>query len=466
MRGSTRSILCTTLRHGHGTTPGPGTHTRVVDCDKRAARHTGGHPFYQRLNQVLDRHAFDAFVEAQCAPFYATIGRPSLTPETYFRLLLIGYFEGLDSERGIAWRTADSLALRGFLGLGFDEAPPEHSTISRTRRLIDVETHRAVFTWMLQVLATADLIKGNTIGIDATTLEANAALRSIVRRDSSETYQEFLTRLAQASGIETPTRADLARLDRTRPKKGCNTDWQHPHDPDARITKMKDGRTHLAHKAEHAIDMETGAIVGVTVQGADQGDTTTITETLTAAAEDLEAVATVTDDDTGVIKEVIADKGYHSNQVLTDLAALDLRSYIAEPDRGRRHWTQNAAARDAVYANRRRIRGTRGVALLRRRSEHLERPNAHLYDTGGMRRTHLRGHANILKRLLAHTGAFNVGLLIRTLIGVGTPRGLQGRVVAVLALVGALWTRLIDVWCHFDTPLIDHTSVCPMQDRF
>ena len=428
---------------------------------------TGGHPFYQRLNQVLDRHAFDAFVEAQCAPFYATtIGRPSLTPGTYFRLLLVGYFEGIDSERGIAWRTADSLALRGFLGLGLAEAPPEHSTISRTRRLIDVETHRAVFTWILQVLATADLIKGNTIGIDATTLEANAALRSIVRRDSGDTYQEFLTRLAQASGIETPTRADLARLDRTRPQKGRNTDWEHPHDPDARITKMKDGRTHLAHKAEHAVDMETGALVGVTVQGADQGDTTTIAETLTAAAEDLEAVAAVTDADTGVINAVVADKGYHSNQVLTDLAALDLRSYIAEPDRGRRHWTKNAVARDAVYANRRRIRGTRGVAWLRRRSEYLERPNAHLYDTGGMRRTHLRGHANILKRLLVHTGAFNLGLLMRTLIGGGTPRGLQGRVAAVLTLVGALWTRLIDCWRPFDTPLVDHTFVCPMQDRF
>ena len=257
---------------------------------------TGGHPFYQRLNQVLDAHAFDEFVEAQCAPFYADdVGRPSLTPGMYFRLLLIGYFEGIDSERGIAWRTADSLALRGFLGLGLDEAPPEHSTISRTRRLIDLETHRAVFTWILQVLATADLVKGKTIGIDATTLEANAALRSIVRRDSGETYQEFLTRLAQASGIETPTRADLARLDRKRPKKGRNTDWRHPHDPDARITKMKDGRTHLAHKAEHAVDMETGAIVGVTVQGADQGDTTTIAETVTAAAEELEAVAAATD---------------------------------------------------------------------------------------------------------------------------------------------------------------------------
>ena len=201
----------------------------------------------------------------------------------------------IDSERGIAWRTADSLALRGFPGLGLEEVPPEHSTISRTRRLIDLETHRAVFTWVLQVLATADLVKGTTIGIDATTLEANAALRSIVRRDSGETYQEFLARLAQASGIDTPTRADLAR-----PKKGRNTDWQHPHDPDARITKMKDGRTHLAHKAEHAVDLETGAIVGVTVQGADQGDTTTLAETVTAAAEELEAVATATDEHTDV----------------------------------------------------------------------------------------------------------------------------------------------------------------------
>ena len=428
---------------------------------------TGGHPFYQRLNQVLDAHAFDAFVEAQCAPFYAdTVGRPSLTPGTYFRLLLIGYFEGIDSERGIAWRTADSLALRGFLGLGLDEGPPEHSTISRTRRLIDVETHRAVFTWILQVLATADLVKGKTIGIDATTLEANAALRSIVRRDSGETYQEFLTRLAQASGIETPTRADLARLDRTRPKKGRNKDWRHPHDPDARITKMKDGRTHLAHKAEHAVDMETGAIVGVTVQGADQGDTTTIAETVTAAAEELEAVATVTDEHTAVIDEVVADKGYHSNQVLVDLAALDLRTYIAEPDRGPRRWKKKVAARDAVYANRRRIRGARGLALLRRRSEYLERPNAHLYETGGMRRTHLRGHTNILKRLFVHVGGFNLGLFMRTLFGIGTPRSLQGRRAAVMAFAVALWTRLLDLWLDLRAPSVDDSSAFTPHHRF
>jgi transposase len=394
---------------------------------------TGGHPFYLRLNQVLDAHAFDEFVETQC-------------------LLLIGYFEGIDSERGIAWRTADSLALRGFLGLGLDEIPPEHSTISRTRRLIDLETHRSVFTWILQVLATADLVKGKTIGIDATTLEANAALRSIVRRDSGETYQEFLTRLAQASGIETPTRADLARLDRKRPKKGRNTDWRHPHDLDARITKTKDGRTHLAHKAEHAVDLDTGAIVGVTVQGADQGDTTTVAETLTAASEDLEGVAAVTDDHTAVIEEVVADKGYHSNQVLMDLAALDLRTYIAEPDRGRRRWRTNTEARDAVYANRRRIRGARGRALQRSRSERLERPNAHLYETGRMRRTHLRGHSNILKRLFIHIGGFNLGLFMRTFFGIGTPRGLQGHVATLVALAVALWTRVVDVVTNLGVP--------------
>ena len=247
-----------------------------------------------------------------------------------------------------------------------------------------------------------------------------------MRRDTGESYQDFLTKLAQASGIETPTRADLARIDRKRKKKGSNDDWTHPHDPDAKITKMKDGRTHLAHKAEHAVDLETGAIVGVTVQDADDGDTTTSIETLIEAAEQVEAVRP----DGDGIEEVVGDKGYHSNQSLVDLEAVGVRSYISEPDRGRRNWKKNPEARDAVYRNRRRIRGARGQRLLRLRGERLERPFAHLYETGGMRRVHLRGHTNILKRLLIHTGGFNLGLLMRQLIGVGTPRGLQGRLVA------------------------------------
>jgi transposase len=395
---------------------------------------TAAHPFYDRLNQILDDAGFDAHVEALCARFYApTMGRPGLAPGRYFRLLLVGYFEGLDAERAIAWRAADSFALRHFLGLELPDAPPDHSTISRTRRLIDLETHRAVFTWILQRLADAGLVKGQTIGIDATTLEANAALRSIVRRDTGDTYQEFLTQLAQASGIETPTREDLARIDRKRAKKGSNDDWTHPHDPDAKITKMKDHRTHLAHKAEHAVDLETGAVVAVTVQDADEGDTATSIETLIEAAEQIE---TVVPDSEGP-EEVVADKGYHSNQVMVDLEAVGIRSYISEPDRGRRTWKDNPEARDAVYRNRRRIRGARGKRLLRQRGERLERPFAHLYETGRMRRVHLRGHRNILKRVLLHAAALNLGLLMRTLVGVGTPRSLQGRIAACLC---SLWS--------------------------
>ena len=235
---------------------------------------SAGHPFYERLNRVLDDADFDTVVEAQCTLFYADgVGRPSLAPGRYVRPLLLGYFEGLDSESAIAWRAADSLSIRAFLDYEVHEAPPDHSTPSRTRRLIDVETHQAVFTWVLPRLADAHLIEGHTLGIDATTLEANAALRSIVRRDTGETYEAFLTRLAEASGVVTPTRAELARFDRKRKKKGSNDDWRHPHDPDAKITKMKDRRTHVAHKAEHAVDLETGAVLSVPVPDADDGDT-------------------------------------------------------------------------------------------------------------------------------------------------------------------------------------------------
>ena len=341
---------------------------------------SAGHPFYERLNRVLDEAGFDAFVEEQCAKFYADgVGRPSLALGRYFRMLLLGYFEGLGSERAIAWRAADSLSLRQFLDVALHDAPSDHSTVSRTRRRIDVETHLAVFTWVLQRLADAGLVKGKTVGIDATTLEANAALRSIVRRDTGESYESFLRRLAEASGIATPTRAELARFDRKPPKKGSNDDWRHPQDPDAKITKMKDGRTRLAHKAEHAVDLETGAVVDVTVQDADAGDTTTIVETLIIAAEQVEAVLP----DGAGLAEVVGDKGYHSNATLVALAELGLRSYVSEPARDRRHWRGKPEARAAVYGNRRRIQGARGQRLLRQRGEHLERPNAHTLRNRG-----------------------------------------------------------------------------------
>ena len=269
-----------------------------------------------------------------------------------------------------------------------------------------------------------------------------------MRRDTGDTYQAFLTKLAQASGIKTPTREELARIDRRRKNKGSNDDWTHPHDPDAKITKMKDGRTHLAHKAEHAVDLETGAVVAVTVQDADEGDPTTSHDTLIKAAEHIEAVVPGGDG----LAEVVGDKGYHSNQELVDLEAVGVRSCISEPNRGRRSWKGKREARDAVYRNRRRIGGARGKRLLRQRGERLERPFAHLYETGRMRRGHLRGHDNILKRVLLHAGALNLGLLMRQLVGIGTPRGLQGRAVALLrrlwslirlpeTLSDAIWTR-------------------------
>lgn len=389
-----------------------------------------GHPFYQRLNSILEKHGFDGYVEGICSRFYADImGRKSLPPGIYFRMLLVGYFERLDSERGIAWRCQDSFGLRTFLGCGIDEEPADHSTISRTRRLIDVETHQQVFQWVLAVLAKEGLLKGKTIGIDGTTLEANAALRSIVRRDTGESYRDFLKGLAKESGIETPTREDLARLDRKRSKKGSNDDWKSPHDPDAQITKMKDGRTHLSHKDEHAVDMETGAVVAVTVHGGAAADTATLPRTLAEADSNLAAVQEATQAQAPLneelIEEVVTDKGYHSNSTLVALKSEGLRTYVSEPDRGRRRWKDQEDAQVAVYGNRRRIRGARGRGLLRRRGEVLERPFAHYLDAGGMRRTHLRGNQNILKRLLIHVAGFNLGLVMRALLGMGTPKALS-----------------------------------------
>lgn len=385
---------------------------------------TPANVFYDRLNQILDEHKFDAKVERLCHKFYkkSPYGRPSMAPGVYFRSLLIGYFEGLDSERGIAWRTADSLSLRKFLGYALDEATPDHSTISRTRRLFWLETHKAVFRWVLTILNEEGLVSGRTVSIDATTLEANAALKSIVRRDNGQSYNDYLKELAKAAGMENPTREQLARLDRKRKKKGSNQEWMSPSDPDARITRMKDGRTHLAHKAEHAVDLTSGALLAVTLQPANDGDTTTIHKTLA------EAQTVAREINEAGVEELVADKGYHSGAVLKEMHDQEVRSYIPEPERGRRNWQGAGKAEEQkrTYQNRRRVRGDRNKRLQKLRSELTERSFAHMYETGGMRRVHLQGRSNILKRLLVHGAAFNLSLILRQVIGVGKPRRLQG----------------------------------------
>ncbi len=383
---------------------------------------TPAHPFYERLNQILAEHQFDPFVEGLCQPFYAEVlGRPSLEPGKYFRFLLLGYFEGIDSERGIAWRLADSFSLRAFVGYAQYELTADHSTLSRTRRLIDLETHSEVFQWVLTLLAKEGLIQGKTVGVDATTLEANAALRSIIRRDTKETYEEFLTRLAQASGSRRrPARIWPRWIARGRTRHPIKTGRIHTI-PTRRSPRCKDGSTHLAYKVEHAVDLgegAVGAVVAVTLMGADQGDTATLMPTLGQAAENLQAVAADAEAaaqmDAERVREAVTDKGYHSNGSLLDLDEANTRSYVPEPDRGERDWEGKEAERKAVYANRRRIRGVRGKRLLRRRGEYLERSFAHAYETGGMRRLHLRGQENILKRLLVHVSGFNAGRTERT----------------------------------------------------
>ena len=389
---------------------------------------TPGHPFYTKLNELLKTGKFDAFVETLSAGFYKDGGRPGIPAGVYFRMHLIGYFEGIDSERGIAWRCADSFSLRSFLDIPLHKTTPDHSSLSVIRRRFTKEVHEQVFTWIVELLAKHDLVNGKTVGVDTTTLEANAAMRSIVRRDTGESYNEFLTKLAKASGIETPTKEDLIALDKKRKGKGDNDEWSHPHDPDAKIAKMKDGSTHLAHKAEHAVDLKTGAVLGVTLQAANLGDTQTIAQTISEAAANLEAVAQNPETKDSIhsnwLSEVVNDKGYHSNDTLLTLKDHEIRTYTSEPARGQRNWKDKKEERDAVYANRRRIKGKRGKELLKKRGELVERSFAHCYETGAMRRTHLRGHENILKRLLIHVGGHNLSLILRKLIGYGSPREL------------------------------------------
>jgi transposase len=394
-----------------------------------------GNAFYDRLNKILGEHRFDRKVEALCRKFYkkSQYGRPSMAPGVYFRALLIGYFEGLDSERGIAWRVADSLSLRRFLGFALDEQTPDHSTISRARRLYWLETRKAVFKWVIGILTGEGLIQGQTIAIDATTLEANAAMRSIVRRDNGQGYNDYLIGLAKAAGIENPTREQLARMDRKRRKKGSNEEWKSPADPDARITKMKDGRTHLAHKAEHAVDLSSGALLAIMLEPANEGDTTTVHKTLAEAQSVSRQIHPLG------VEELVADKGYHSGEVLKTLHTGGVRSYLPEPARGKRNWEGKPVEQKRTYENRRRVHGSRGKRLQKIRSELTERTFAHMYETGAMRRVHLQGRKNILKRLLIHGAAFNLSLILRKVLGAGTPRGFGDLHTGLLAALKNAW---------------------------
>ena len=401
-----------------------------------------GHPFYDRLNRLLADADFDRFVEDLCAPHYAAdVGRPSLPPGTYFRMLFVGYFEGLDSQRGIAWRCADSASLRAFLGLPPTQPSPDHSTLSKVRDRLPQVVHERVFAHVLAIARGENLLRGKTVAVDATTLEANAAMRAIVRKDTGEDYKTYLRRLAAEAGMVNPTDDDLRRFDKGRKKKTSNREWASATDPDSKIARMKDGRTRLAYKAEHAVDLDSGLVVAAAIHPADAGDPATLVDSVLRAQVNLVRAGSEED-----VNEAVADKGYHKAEVLADCADAGFRTYIPEPKRGPRVWADKPASwRRATAANRRRMRGGRGKRLQKRRSELVERSFAHVCETGGGRRTWLRGREKVTKRYLIQVAAFNLGVVMRAVCGVGKPRMLQGAGRAVFAVVCGWWA-VVALW--------------------
>lgn len=397
-----------------------------------------GHPFYAALNRLLAEVGFDRFVEEMCTPYYAdNVGRPGIAPGVYFRMLLVGYFEGLGSQRGIAWRCSDSLSLREFLGLAPHQPSPDHSSLTVIRQRLPLEVHEQVFVKVLTIARERKLLRGKTVAVDSTTLEANAAMKGIVHKHSGEDWKKYLKRLAEEAGIVNPTEADLRRFDRGRRKRVSNQEWRSPTDPDARIAKLKDGRTRLAYKAEHVVDLESDLILAAPVTTATRSDPETLPESLITAQASLVMSGSETK-----ITAAVADKGYHKAETLAECEAWGIRTYIpARRERCRRRWADKPRAWEMAYrANARRVAGPHGKRLSRRRSEHSERSFAHGCETGGARRTWIRGLAEVGKRHLLAAAAHNLSVIMRALYGVGTARGLQGLAgAAAAASVAVLW---------------------------
>ncbi len=415
-----------------------------------------GHPFYRKLNELLAEAGFDRWIEGRCQRYYATEenrGQPSIPPGVYFRMLLVGYFEDIDSQRGIAWRCADSLSLRQFLGVPLHESTPDHSTLTNTRNRFPHEVFDEVFQFVLRIAANKKLLSGKTVGVDSTTLEANAAMKSIVRRDTGEDWKQYVTRLMREDGTieadQEPTDEDVRRYDKKRKnKRVSNEEWMSPNDPESRITQLKDGRTHAAYKAEHVVDLKSDLVLAAEIRKADEADTETLSDSVMEAQNNLNQAGSHTE-----IEEVVADKGYHAAHTLELCEALGLRTYIPEPRRKHRlRWTDKPAEyQHAVYANRCRIKRPKSKRWQRRRSELCERTFAHVCDTGGMRRSWVKGVVKLAKRYLIAVAAHNLGRILRTLFGVGKPKALQGAggltalvylLAVAVVLVGAdCWRR-------------------------
>lgn len=444
-----------------------------------------GHKFYEKLNELLKEADFDRRVEDLCAPYFEADdkpGRPSIVPGVYFRMLFVGYFEGIESERGLEWRCADSLSLRAFLGVQMNERVPDHSSLSRMRSRLEGEVYDEVFRLVLGIVEAKGLLRGKVAGVDSTYLRADASMKTIVRKDTGDNYAAYLKKLCEAQGIENPTAEDARRMDRKRPgKKTSNEEWESPTDADARIVRLKDGRTRLGYKAEHVVDLDTGAIVAAELYHADEADTATLRPSLEAARENVTVVrdeakteerrdddddeppAAGATDDVRETMEVVTDKGYHKVDLLLELRRTEYRTYIPVPEqKGNRSFVDKGGmlARDAFHDNRKRVGRKKGKTLLKLRGELIERTFALACETGAHRRLRLRGRDNARKRYIAHVAALNLGLVMRTLFGYGTPREMA-------AAIAAVWNMLVrfvlDLIVGFRRHLIG-TALLPAVD--
>ena len=436
------------------------------------------HRFYEKLNEILGQAGFDPFVEGLCESHFAEAGsqgRLSTPPGRYFRMLLVGYFEGIESERGICWRIEDSLSLKGFIGCAVHERTPDHSTLSRLRTRLPLRVYEQVFHFVMRVLNEKGLLQGRVAGVDSTYLRADASMKNIVRRGSGEGYKGYLKRLAKESGVKNPSDEDARRFDQKRTKTTSNKEWVSATDAEAEITRLKDGRTRLAYKAEHTVDMETGAVLAAEILPATTSDAESIIRSTAKANENIAAARGDDQDDdddndgdggsctvgADAIEEVVGDKGYHKASTLQHFTDEGVRTYIPERKQlHRRRWMNNGGrdAAVALYQNRARVKTSKSKRYQRRRGELLERTFAHLCETGNHRRTRLRGRENVHKRYLLQAAAFNLGLVMRELLGRGTPRGLAEAAVPILVLLACCLP-----WCARARQLFSESRARPIR---
>ncbi len=382
--------------------------------------------FYQRVNQTLEKIGFAEQVWTICEPAYAEAskgGRPGIDPVVYLKMLMVGFFENLPSERAIASRCADSLSIRGFLGYGLTDMTPDHSSLSVIRRRLSLEQFEALHIVLLRALYSHGLLKGRNLGIDSSVIEANASLRELRHRNDEKSYWEYVRQLAREAGVDDSDDKAVRRFDKKRPgRKTRNADWVNPHDPEAKVGRTKQGATDMVYKPEHVSDLDSGAIVQVEVRSGDaaDNDASLNQRVLSAVGVLLEVVPEAASEKVGT--SVVADEGYFALEQIGQMQSFGIRTVIADPHARRRRKDLPEPERKTLRRARAATGSASGKALLRKRGEHLERGFAHVLDHGGLRRATLRGRENLTKRHMVAALSFNLSLLLRGLFGIGTAK--------------------------------------------